>query len=114
MGYEVPAYGASQTVNVYTGAVAPADEVIGGGVVQVPAHSGGIYLSSGEVVAVVVKALTSNSGDIYIGGATAKPYSGVGYCLEPGEAYNIDVKNLNAVYLCSVVSGDAVTWSATK
>jgi len=100
--------------NIYTGAVSPAEKVEKGGVLFVPANSGGIILSSGEVVSVTVKALSRNSGDIYIGGPDNPPYSGHGYLLEPGEAVNLDVQNLNKIRLVAVVSGDIVTWAALK
>jgi hypothetical protein len=115
MGYEVPQQiTVTQDVNVYCGAAAAADKVDGVGVLLIPANSGGIILSSGEIVGVSVKALASNSGDIYVGGPTNLPYSGYGFCLKPGEAWNIDVKNLNNVSLVSIVSGDLVTWGALK
>ena len=100
--------------NVYTGAVSPAEKVEKGEIIFVPANSGGIILSSGEVVSVTVKALSRNSGDIYIGGPDNPPYSGHGYLLEPGEAVNLDVQNLNKIRLVAVVSGDIVTWAALK
>jgi len=117
MGYEVPqqiSVTQSQTQNVYTGAVSPAEKVDGVGILQVPANSGGIILSSGEIVGLSIKALVKNSGDIYIGGTDDRPYSGYGYCLEPGESWSLDVQNLNKVALVSIISGDAVTWGAVK
>jgi hypothetical protein len=84
------------------------------GTKTVPAHSGGIVLSSGEVVSVTVKALAKNSGDIYVGGADVPPYSGAGFCLEPGEAWNIDVGNLNEVRIVATVSGDRITYGGIK
>lgn len=104
----------TQTQNVYTGAVSPAEKVDGVGVLVVPANSGGVILNSGEVVGVSMKALAKNSGDIYVGGPDNRPYSGYGYCLEPGESWNLDVQNLNKVALFAVISGDKVTWGAVK
>jgi hypothetical protein len=89
-------------------------EVDGVGVLTVPANSGGVILSSGEVVGASLKALARNSGDIYVGGPDNRPYSGYGYCLEPGEAWNIDIQNLNKVALVAVISGDKVTWASLK
>lgn len=83
------------------------------GLKRVPSLSGGIVLGSGEVIAVSIKALSSNSGDIYIGGE-APPYSGAGFCLEPGEAWNIEVDNLNKVRLYATVSGDIVSYGALR
>jgi hypothetical protein len=89
-------------------------EVTRADVKEVISDSGGVVLSSGEIKAVTIKALAKNSGDIYVGGPDSLPYSGYGYCLEPGEAWNIDVENLNAVYLVAVISGDKVTWGAVE
>lgn len=72
--------------------------------------SGGQVLHSGSVVSVTIKALSANSGDIYVGGATNRPYSGFGFCLEHGEAINLDASNFDNVYLCATVSGDRVTF----
>lgn len=120
MGYEVP-----QTITVtqgvtcgggsfYTGAVSPAERVKFQGTLFVPANSGGIAMGSGDIVGITIKALAKNSGDLYIGGDTSVPYSGYGYCLEPGESWNLDIQNLNKVWLVSVISGDAVSWGAVK
>jgi len=83
------------------------------GTKRVPSLSGGVILSSGEVMGVSVKALSTNSGDIYVGGE-APPYSGAGFLLEPGEAWNLDVDNLNKVRVFAAVSGDVVTYGAVK
>jgi hypothetical protein len=92
----------------------PAKKVDAVGVLSVPANSGGTTLSSGEIVSVTIKALVKNSGDIYVGGADNPPYSGYGYCLEPGESWSIDVENLNKILVVAEVSGDKVTWGALK
>lgn len=76
----------------------------------VTGDSGGAVLHSGAVVSVTIKALAANSGDIYVGGATNRPYSGFGFCLEKGEAINLDASDFNNVYLCATVSGDRVTF----
>lgn len=117
MGYEVPRrIQITQTCATYTGAVAAAERIDGVGVLEVPANSGGIILGSGQIVAVSIKALARNSGDIYIGGDEegTRPYSGHGICLEPGEAWTIEVQNLNTIRLVAVVSGDKVTWAALR
>jgi RNase P/RNase MRP subunit p29 len=72
--------------------------------------SGGEVLHSGAIKSVKIKALASNSGDIYIGGPTNRPYSGFGFCLEQGEAEMMDVDDFSRVYLCAQVSGDKVTF----
>jgi len=89
-------------------------EVTRADVMFVTAASGGVILSSGEIKSVTLKAFAKNSGDIYVGGPDTKPYSGRGFCLEPGESWNIDVENLNKALLVAVVSGDRVTWGAVE
>lgn len=70
-------------------------------------NSGGVCLWSASVVSVTVKALASNSGDVYLGGSTAgqMPYSGQGFVLSPSEAINIDVDNTGKVKAICVLSG---------
>lgn len=117
MGYEVPRkVEITQTCTTYTGAVAAAEKIDGVGVFIVPANSGGAVLSSGQIVAVSIKALAKNSGDVYIGGDDngTRPYSGHGILLAPGEPWNLEVQNLNTIRLVAVVSGDAVTWASVK
>jgi len=84
------------------------------GVTPVVANSGGMILAKGEVTGVDLKALVRNSGDIYIGGPDSRPYSGYGYCLEPGESFHVEVSNLDRIYVVSCVSGDAVTWASVR
>lgn len=84
------------------------------GVTPIPANSGGMVLARGEVTGVVLKALVRNSGDVYVGGPNTKPYSGYGYCLEPGESFRVDVSNLDGVYVVACVSGDTVTWASVR
>lgn len=93
--------------------IKPLSAVKTGNLVTVPSASGGIVLGSGEIKSLVIKALSKNSGDIYIGGnATDNPYSGYGLLLEPGEAVNLDVDNLNVIRLYATTSGDRVSFFA--
>ena len=82
----------------------------------VGALSGGVNLISATCVSVTVKALSINSGDIYVGGGVAghMPYSGQGFLLEPGEAINIDVDNMGLVRSFAEVSADRVTFLAVN
>jgi hypothetical protein len=117
MSYEVPSkVTITQTCTTYTGATAAAEKIDGVGVLEVPANSGGVVLSSGSIVAVTIKALAKNSGDIYVGNDEEdnRPYSGHGFCLEPGEATSLEVQNLNTIRLVAVISGDKVTWASVK
>lgn len=83
-----------------------------GSLLAVTSDSGGVQLSSGVVVSVVIKTLSGNSGDIYIGGSGAGsfPYSGYGYQLNAGQIVSFDMSNLYVPHVCAVVSGDVVTF----
>lgn len=74
--------------------------------------SGGSPLHSGPILAVEIKALDDNACDIYIGGVNYRPYSGFGYQLAAGEIKDIEINNLEDVYLYPACSGDQVTWMA--
>ncbi len=78
----------------------------------ITAASGGQALVSGFVDRVVVRALTQNSSDIYIGGSGVgeKPFSGLGMVLEPGDSMPIPVDNFNRIYACAVISGDRLAY----
>jgi len=85
-----------------------ATDVKTGPVRTISDNSGGVVLHSGAVKSLKVKANPANSGDIYVGGSTDRPYSGFGFCLSPGEAEMMDVGDFQWVYLCAQVSGDKV------
>ena len=85
-----------------------ADVIKTGAIRSITAASGGEVLHSGPVKSVKIKALSDNTGDIYVGGSGYRPYSGFGFCLAPGEAEMMDVSNFDCVYLCATHSGDKV------
>lgn len=85
-----------------------ATDVKTGPVRTVAGASGGVVLHSGAVKSLKVKAVPANSGEIFVGGSTNRPYSGFGFCLAPGEAEMMDVGNFQWVYLFAVASGDRV------
>jgi len=70
-------------------------------------RSGGIPLWSGAIKSVVVKAPSSNSGDVYVGGygAGQMPYSGQGLPLAAGEAVVIDIVELGYIKCMATISG---------
>ena len=78
-----------------------------GNTATVGSISGGISISSGIIKSVTVKSLSSNSGDLYIGGY---PYSGYGLLLEAGESISLDINNLNLIHVYAVVSGDKISY----
>ena len=72
-------------------------------------NSGGTILTSGTIVAAILKAPKSNSGIIYIGfdTSTEMPYSGFGIMLEPGDWHNLWIDNLGYIRAMSTISGFA-------
>jgi len=80
------------------------------GIFVVTAASGGATLPPQAVISVTIKAMSENSGNIHIAGTALQ--SGEGFVLEPGEAVNIDIDNLNKIYVLAEVSGDRVTYLA--
>jgi hypothetical protein len=70
-------------------------------------NSGGVNLWSGVAKSVVLKALSTNSGDAYIGGYVAgqMPYSGCGLVLSPSDAVVIDIEELGYVHCFGIASG---------
>jgi len=65
-----------------------------------------------EVISVTVKALRTNTRNIYVGDETVS--SSNGYVLAPGEAVDIEIDNLSKVYIDADVSGEGVCWLANK
>lgn len=92
--------------------IKPLEDVVVGSLVTVPSTSGGITLGTQAINSLTIKSLSKNSGDIYIGGNTtgSMPYSGYGLLLEPGEAVNLDIHNLNTVRVYATISGDKITY----
>lgn len=76
------------------------------------ATSGGDILTSGRITSITVKALSTNSGDLYVGGHIAghRPYSGVGYPLAPGNNVTINIQEIGYVRIFAEVSGDLVAY----
>lgn len=57
---------------------------------------------------VIVKALTSNTGNVYVGNSSVS--SSNGYILEPGEAISLDVDDLATVYIDVDTNGEGVSY----
>lgn len=77
--------------------------------------SGGVVLHSGAVKAAVVKALTTNSGVVLIGGSGDRPWyeaagSAQGMILAVGEAQSKDISDFDQIYVVAQVSGDRVAF----
>lgn len=63
-------------------------------------------LTSGAVKSAVVKALTANSGMIYMGDSDVSTANG--FELDAGEAASADIDNTNRLYAIASVSGDKI------
>lgn len=96
--------------------IKPLKNVVVGSLVTIPNLSGGVSLGTQTIGSLTIKSLSKNSGDIYIGGNEngSMPFSGYGLLLEPGEAINLDINNLNIVRIYATVSGDRVTYLGLK
>ena len=68
--------------------------------------------SSTEIISVVIKAKSGNTGNIYVGDSTVD--SSTGYILGPGDAVSFDMTDLAAVYIDSDVNGEGVSWLAVQ
>jgi hypothetical protein len=81
-------------------------------ILAVTSASGGVPLSSGLVVSLVMTASNFNTGIIYVGGSggTFFPYPGHGYELSPGKSLSMDMNNMATPHLCAVISGDIVSF----
>lgn len=66
--------------------------------------------ASTTVKSVTIKALSTNSGIIYVGNATVASTNG--FQLSAGDAVSMDIANLNTVNLDSSVNGEGVTYIA--
>jgi hypothetical protein len=76
--------------------------------------SGGVALLSGDVVSMTLKALTTNSGDIYVGFDSEPPYSGYGFLLQAGETIILAIDNFNKIRVFAQSSGDKLTYIGVK
>jgi hypothetical protein len=66
-------------------------------------------LGSGALlVGVVIQALKTNTGSVYVGTSTVDKDTNKQYELEPGESISISIDNLNKIYLDVDVSGEGV------
>ena len=78
--------------------------------VTVPTAGTRVQLATFSCKAVVVKALPSNTGVIYVGNATVS--SANGFVLSANESISLDIDNVNHIYIDSSVNGEGVSWMA--
>jgi hypothetical protein len=60
---------------------------------------------------VIVQALSTNMGLVYIGGSGVT--SSTGFQLQPGQATSIAINNTNAVYVIAISSGDGICYAGS-
>jgi hypothetical protein len=68
--------------------------------------------TSTGVVTVSIKALSTNTGVIYVGDSNVS--SSNGRELQIGESIDIDIANLNLIYIDSSVNGEGVSYVAVR
>ena len=75
--------------------------------VMIGSQSGGVVLSSGNIISVRVRNIPGNN-NMFIGPPGVN--SGTGYLVLGGESTDIDIGNLGAVYMVAVTSGQLVSY----
>lgn len=96
-----------QFVNTIANSFVPT--LIRNGYTQITDTSGGVQLSSGVVIFTTVENIPGND-PIWIGGIGVN--SGTGYLLVAGNCKDINIDNLNKIYLFATTSGQSVSWLA--
>ena len=80
---------------------------------QVTVSTPGTRVALGEatdIISIVVKAKSTNVGNIYIGGSDVT--SSNGFILEPGDAISFDITGLASIYIDADNAGDGVSYFA--
>jgi hypothetical protein len=67
-----------------------------------------VQLATGTITSVTIKALSSNTGTIYIGTSTVTATNG--FQLGAGESVSMDIGTLGVLYIDSSVNGEGVTY----
>jgi hypothetical protein len=67
---------------------------------------------STSIKSVSIKALATNTGTVYVGNSTVASTNG--YQLAAGDAIDVDVNNLNGVYIDVSVNGEGITYIAVN
>lgn len=78
--------------------------------VTVPTAGSRVQLASFSCKAVVVKALPTNTGVIYVGNATVAASNG--FVLSANESVSLDIDNVNHIYIDAEKNGEGVSWMA--
>jgi len=70
-------------------------------------------IGSGEILSILIKAATTNSGNAYVG-VSGKGDAANGYPLSPGESIGFEIKELGKIYVSSDVNGDKIRYVVIK
>lgn len=65
-------------------------------------------LPTNTAIAVTIKALPANTGNIFLGDSAVS--SANGHVLGAGDAVNVAIDNLNRLWIDSAVNGEGVSW----
>ncbi len=65
--------------------------------------------TSTPILSVTVKALSTNTGIVYVGGADVSAANGL-ELINPGESVSVDVDNLTDVWIDAAVNGEGVSY----
>lgn len=71
-----------------------------------------VQLSSNTCLSITLKALSANTGTIYVGNSSVASTNG--FELLAGDTVSLDISNTNVVYIDSSVNGEGVTWLAVN
>ena len=91
----------------FVSSLAPA--LLRNGYSRIGSIGGGIQLSSGVIISVTLESIPGND-PMWVGGSGVN--SGTGYLLVGGNCKDINIDNLNKVYLFAQTSGQFVSWLA--
>ena len=81
---------------------------VGMGATSVPTAGTAVRLPAQVILGVTVRAMITNTGTIYVGGSGVTSTNG--FPLVAGESINLDVANLNAIYINASVNNDSIRY----
>lgn len=95
-------------VDAGTITVSGAKTSVGSGQQNVTTAGTAVQLPSNACGSVVIKAKTTNTGNIFVGPSAVTSANGL--ILSPGESISMDITNTNLIYLNSAVNGEGVSY----
>lgn len=85
-------------------------KIIYSGKINVTISGTEVILGTGVISSVTIKALSANTGVIYVGAGGVS--SANGFQLAAGDTLSIDISNLATVWIDSSINGEGVTYLA--